>query len=475
MIFRWNGRTVIGRPGDTIAIALWRQGIRAIGYSRKCHRPLGAGGHIVQGALVTVDGRPNVHADHTRVVAGMDVRRQGSWPSQSVDLLAIARWMPRRWTRNGFERPYWLRSGTTRFELWERLLISLAGSADPPRTGTPSPEGRRWDGHVVVVGGGPAGVRAANAAAAAGEQVCLVTRSARLGSYATALGQPPLVADPRVVTLLEHEVVGVYRHGTVVLAAPRDADAPASVLVAHRLVIATGRESVAPVVPGHDLPGVLEVRAALRWAEALGSDLGPTVVLGTGGEQVIADALRGYGVDVRSARHSTELEAILGTNSVRAVRIDGKTIPCRSVVHGGPWVSNGSLPFQASASGTLRLTGARLPDNVSVIGSAADAGEPLALAARGSLGGAPVCACMDVFVDDIAARLTEGDSHIEELKRATSCGMGPCQGFPCWETLRSVVSHLTGEAITDTPSARPPSRGLTVAQAAGLDGLLDPE
>src|SRR5580693_9421118 len=132
MIIRWNGRPVEARPGDTIATALWRHGIRALGYSRKRHRPLGASGHVVQGALVTVDGRPHVHADHTVVVSGMEVSQQGSWPHPRFDLLKLARRLPQRWTRGGFERPYWLRSGTKRFELWERLLMSLAGEVDPP-------------------------------------------------------------------------------------------------------------------------------------------------------------------------------------------------------------------------------------------------------------------------------------------------------------------------------------------------------
>ena len=141
MIFRWNGRTVEARPGDTIAIALWRHGIRAVGYSRKRHRPLGAAGHVVQGALVTVDGRPHVHADHTVVASGMDVWQQGGWPHPRFDLLKLARALPQRWTRGGFERPYWLRSGTKRFELWERLLMSLAGEVDPPKFRSPLPAG----------------------------------------------------------------------------------------------------------------------------------------------------------------------------------------------------------------------------------------------------------------------------------------------------------------------------------------------
>jgi glycine/D-amino acid oxidase-like deaminating enzyme len=56
--FTWNGRTVLARSGDTIAAALWRRRVLALGVSRKRHRPLGISGAFLQGALVQVDGRP---------------------------------------------------------------------------------------------------------------------------------------------------------------------------------------------------------------------------------------------------------------------------------------------------------------------------------------------------------------------------------------------------------------------------------
>jgi sarcosine oxidase, subunit alpha len=475
MIFRWNGRTVEARPGDTIAIALWRHGIRGVGYSRKRHRPLGAAGHVVQGALVTVDGRPHVHADHTVVVSGMDVRQQGSWPHPRFDLLKLARGLPQRWTRGGFERPYWLRSGTRRFELWERLLMSLAGEVDPPKFRAPLPAGRRGDGDVVVVGGGPAGVNAANAAAAAGQRVYLVSRSRQAESYASSLGRSPSVIDSRVTTLFGHEAAGIYRRGTVVLAVPRQPEAAASTLVCRQLVIATGRESVGPLVAGRDLPGVLDSRTALRWAPALGSDLGPTVVVGTGTERQVADALRRHGVEIVAISEASSLQEILGHDAVRGARFNGRTIACRSLVHAGPWVTNDNLAFQASASGTLRLTRASLPSNVEVVGSATVANEALTLGPDIDRSRVSVCACMDVSAQEIISRLDNGETHVEEIKRSTACGMGPCQGFPCWETMRSVISSATGSPIADVPTSRPPCRGITVAQAAGLDGLLDLE
>ena len=475
MIFRWNGQPVEARPGDTIAIALWRHGIRAVGYSRKRHRPLGAAGLVVQGALVTVNGRPHVHADQTVVDSGMDVWQQGSWPHPRFDLLKLARALPQRWTRGGFERPYWLRSGTKRFELWERVLMHLAGEVDPPEIRTPLPTGSRWDGDVVVVGGGPNGVHAANTAAAAGQKVCLVSRSRQAEAYAISVGRSPSVIDSRIMTLFGHEAAGIYRRGTVVLAVPRQPDAAASILVCRRLVIATGRESVGPLVPGHDLPGVLDSRTALRWAPALGSDLGPTVVVGTGTEREVGEALRHHGVEIIAVSEACALQEILGHTSVRGARLDGSTIPCRSVVHAGPWITNDTLAFQASASGTLRLTRASLPPSVEIVGTGATGNETLAVGPGADLSRISICPCMDVSAQEVVSCLDNGETHVEEIKRSTACGMGPCQGFPCWERMRSVISSATGNPVADVPTSRPPRRGITVAQAAGLDGLLDLE
>ena len=66
-------------------------------------------------------------------------------------------------------------------------------------------------------------------------------------------------------------------------------------------------------------------------------------------------------------------------------------------------------------------------------------------------------------------------THVEELKRQTGCGMGPCQGLPCWELLRALLAKATDQPVTDRPSHRPPRRSLTIAQAAGLADLVEPQ
>lgn len=456
--FRWNGRAVTARDGDTVAVALWRHGVRALGVSRTRHRPLGAGGDVVQGALVTVDGRPHVHADHLPVRDGMDVRGEGAWPAPGLDLLALARWLPRSWIGHGFERPYLLRSGTRRFQVWERWLLRLAGGVTPPTFADPVPRASRWDGDTVVVGGGPAGIAAANAAAAAGERVCLVTRSARLATTARALGVSVAAPDPRVWVRTGHEVAGIYRGGTAVVVAPRDPLQPATLLVAARLVLAHGRESLPPFVPGAHRPGVFNARTALRWAPRLGADFGAAVVVGTGEETAVAAALRRAGVAVVTEAPVGDLEAVDGRPAVTAVRLRGRRVRADLLVHAGPTVVNDAWACQAGG----------VSARVTTVGAAAEPGTPPPVDDRLDFS---VCACFDVSAQDLRDRRAEGLGHLEELKRATSCGMGPCQGFPCWHALRACA----GSAAVGLPTRRPPARALTVAQAAGLDGLLELE
>jgi sarcosine oxidase subunit alpha len=476
--FFWNGRQVSARAGDSIAAALWRHGILTLGVSRKRHRPLGISGAYLQGVLVTVNGCPHVRADEMAAAAGLDVRRQNVWPSARFDLLRALRLVPAAWLRGGFEQSRLFASGTRRFSLWERLLWFLSGEVDlNPQVERSQPlGGKRLCVDVAVVGAGPAGQRAANESAAAGLQVALISRSSVPGSFAARLGiaLPPL--DARVTVLPAHTAVGVYREGHVVLAAPIEPTLPATVIETKRLILATGRRSCPPLVPGHDLPGVIDAHVALQLGREIGESLGRTVVLGTGAQTLVGGILALAGADVIATGQIAGLTRIHGRNRVRGVEFEGRRLDCRTLVHAGPWITDPSLGFQASAAGILRLAAAAAPAHIDVVGSAAEGDEPPVVGELQALRGTAVCPCMDVTVGELLAHIEAGDTHIEVLKRATSCGMGPCQGFPCWQLMRAVVERATGgNAGNDLPTYRPPRRGITVEQAAGLDGLLEVE
>jgi sarcosine oxidase, subunit alpha len=476
--FAWNNSKVEGRAGDTIAAALYASGIRAIARSRKQHRLLGLSGSYLSGVLGRVNGRPNVRLDLEPAAEGLDVRMQNVWPSAGFDLLAAAQFLPSRWLHAGFEHTRLLPSGTWRFQVWERLLAFLAGMSPPPSSdvATVVRIGRLISVDTVVVGGGPAGRAAANDAVHAGQRTTLVSRGAFSGRYARACGVPLPDLDPRIELITGCEVFGLYREGSLVVAAPHNHAAGAVVLQCKRVVLATGRCSIPPLVPGNHVPGVLDAYTALLLANDYGVAPGDAVVMvGTGDETPLAERLRALGVNVIHVGPVTGLRRIIGRGGVKAVQLD-RIIPCDALVHAGPWRADPGLLFQAKAEGLTQLALREEGNSVVAVGAAAAAPEPVAIGDL-DVPKALLCPCMDVAAGELLHWIEQGEADVEVLKRVTACGMGPCQGMPCWETLAELVAKMTARPVSEIgrPSHRPPRRALTVAQAAGLDCLVEPD
>lgn len=476
--FTWNGHPVEAREGDTVGAALHAAGITTLARSRKRHRPIGLSGAFISGSLATVNGRPNVRLDREPVAAGLDVRMQNTWPRPDLDLLTLARLLPARMTYTGFEHTNLMPSGTRRFEIWERLLRFMAGVADaPPAQGeAQAPQGTRVAVDTVVVGGGPAGRIAASAAAQRGERVMLVSRGVTPGQSSACMGGSLPELDHRVDVRPGLEAFGIYRDGAFVAAAPMDGRTPALVVEPKRVVLATGRRSCPPLVAGADLPGVMDAAAALSLAVDCGVAPGTQVaIIGTGAETELARRLRDLGVNVVATAPAQSLRRITGRNAVTGIETD-HLITCDALIHAGPWRPDPALAFMAGCDGLLQLRDAPLLSGVSLAGGAGDAAEPVIL------GPAPrdaafVCPCMDVTVAEILHHVRRGETDVEVLKRLTACGMGPCQGVPCWDQLAALLAEEAGGAPADYghPTYRGPRRGLTVAQAAGLDGLVEPD
>ena len=472
----WNGRRVECRADDTVAAALYAAGIRRLASSRKFHRPMGLSGAYVSGSLVRIDGRPHQRADRVLVRDGMSVHEQNVWPCSKVDLLRLMRLLPRRPFEAGFEHPNILPSGTWRFDRWEQLMRFLAGLGEAPaETAASAPiAGEHLAVDVAIVGGGPAGRAAAIEAARNGQSVLLVSRGREPGATAKAAGATLASLPSSVRTIAAAEAFALYRHGTLLGIAPFNGSA-ALLVDAKRIVLATGRRSCPPIVPGIDLPGVLDLRSALALAHDHGVAPGHSVLLiGTGDLAPIAKRFAELGVRIVETAPAADLERVVGGNEVTGAVIAGRTIVCDAVVHAGPWRPDPALAFQAGADGAFRMMSNSLPSNVQIVGSAALPAEAIVCPVHGT--SAFVCPCMDVTRAEIEARL-ETTHHVEELKRLTSCGMGPCQGFPCWDNLAAVLAQRTGEAPAHFghPTYRPPRGAITLAQAAGLAGLVEPE
>ena len=316
---------------------------------------------------------------------------------------------------------------------------------------------------MAVVGGGPAGRRAAIAAAEEGRSVLLISRDRQPGRFASAMGEVLSSLPASIRLLAGWEAVALYRGGRLLLAAPHDGG-PAAVIEAAEIVLATGRRSLPPLVPGADLPGVMDLPTAVGLLQDRAIPPGQRAFLiGTSALDAIAARLRGLGLALAGTADAGRVVRILGWDSVRGIELsDGKRIVCESVIHAGPWRPDPSLPFQAGSAGELRLAPGELPAHIRLAGSAALPPEPIACAKLDDR--AFICPCMDVAVAEIRDLVGNGETHVEVLKRLTGCGMGPCQGMPCWDNLGAALEHLTGRAAASFghPSYRAPRGGLTL-------------
>ena len=102
--FTFNGKTMRGYAGDTLAAALLANDQMLVGRSFKYHRPRGivASGAEEPNALINMGrgGRfePNQRATTTEVFAGLEAASQNHWPSLEFDIGGVnnlfARFLP---------------------------------------------------------------------------------------------------------------------------------------------------------------------------------------------------------------------------------------------------------------------------------------------------------------------------------------------------------------------------------------------
>ena len=93
--FTFDGKTMSGFAGDTLASALLANGQQLVGRSCKYHRPRAilTAGAAEPNALMTIGsgGRtePNTRATMQELYAGLEARSQNRWPSLDFDIGAL--------------------------------------------------------------------------------------------------------------------------------------------------------------------------------------------------------------------------------------------------------------------------------------------------------------------------------------------------------------------------------------------------
>jgi heterotetrameric sarcosine oxidase alpha subunit len=299
--FTFDGKTYTGHPGDTLASALLANGVKLAGRSFKYHRPRGilAAGSEEPNALVELrtGGRrePNTKATMAEVYDGLTARSQNRWPSLRFDLMAVNSLLSPVFVA-GFYYKTFMWPAAFWEKIYEPLIRHAAGlgrasdSADPDVY-----EKATAFADVLVVGAGPAGLMAAQAAARTGARVILVDENAALGGRAIddaaeIAGQPALEwvrgveaelsRRPDVRILRRTTAFGAYDGGTYGaiervsdhVPVP-DAGAPRQRLwriVAKKVVLATGATERSLVFGNNDRPGVMLAGAVRTYVNRFG-------------------------------------------------------------------------------------------------------------------------------------------------------------------------------------------------------------
>lgn len=73
-----------------------------------------------------------------------------------------------------------------------------------------------------------------------------------------------------------------------------------------------------------------------------------------------------------------------------------------------------------------------------------------------------ICRCSDLTLEDIRKLINDGYTSLDEIKRVSRAGMGPCQGRTCSQLILKEISKITGKKISDLKNSttRPPTVGI---------------
>jgi sarcosine oxidase subunit alpha len=279
--FTFDGKTYSGFEGDTLASALLANGVSIMGRSFKYHRPRGvlSAGSEEPNALVSVGAggqhEPNLPATRVSLRDGLVATSQNCWPSRGFDLGSLTRILTPILTAGfyykTFMRPRWA------WMKYEYLIRKMAGMGSAPKEPDPDIYDKRYlHCDILVVGAGPAGLSAANAAAASGARVILCDEDPLAGGALLgedlAINRMPghrwarsltaeLQAMDNVEVLTGTTVFNHSDHNYLLAISNNPETAPTSKTLlkirSRQVVLATGSIEAIHLFDGNDLPGVM--------------------------------------------------------------------------------------------------------------------------------------------------------------------------------------------------------------------------
>ena len=492
--FIYKGKKYYGVEGDTIASALFANGVRIFGRSLKYHRPRGL--YSLDGecsnTCMEVDGIPNVRCENTPLKDGMVIKEQnvkGSAENDMMGFLDKMDWaMPAGFYYNVMHKPA---------KIWPLAMKQIRKAAG---LGKISPEFEmpgKYDEiflntDVCVIGGGPAGMTAALSAAEKGLRVILMESRPWLGGFfeyrsgeykarqslhdrAKHLANE--VAQKENIRVFTHTAaVGTYNNNLVTgfqIGQQEDVfDQRYIEIRSNSIVVAAGCIERPLLFDNNERPGVMQVACALRLAKTYGllpgkkavfsvghdlgleaaielHDLGLSIaciadIREDGQDPALLKKIRDKKIDLLKGWVATKACGRKMVKKIDLATVDGqvsKTIACDLVV-----ASAGITPVTGHITvnqGTLKYdthTGCflpeRMPEKMHAAGRVLGLNDALSIEASGTLAGLKAAFdCENASIQEIG----EAEKALDALPgpvRGTKLGTAPVKGrktFICFD------------------------------------------
>ncbi|MDM5148191.1 2Fe-2S iron-sulfur cluster-binding protein, partial [Candidatus Persebacteraceae bacterium Df01] len=326
LTFTFNGETLQGFAGDTVASALLANGVNVVGRSFKYRRPRGivTAGPEEPNAIFTIGSgalhTPNVRATLTKLEDGMTVRSQSGWPSVNMDVGAVlgtvGMLLPAGFYYKTFMWPpkLWM--------FYEKIIRRFAFGGKAPSENDPDAY-IHHHAHcdVLIIGGGPAGLAAALTAGKSGANVILAEMNSELGGdLLNDDGEMPIngqsaadwLRDAKQVlngmentTVITSTTVQGYHDYNALIAIENVSQGSGKLrqrlwkIRAKQVVVAAGAIERPPVFADSDVPGVMTANAVRTYINRYGVLPGHNILFFTNNDSAYAAALAAVNAGAR--------------------------------------------------------------------------------------------------------------------------------------------------------------------------------
>ncbi len=424
--FQFNGETMNGYLGDTLASALLANGQKLVGRSFKYHRPRGifTAGSEEPNALVQLRSgaaqEPNTRATVTELFAGLTATSQNHRGSLGFDFMAITDFAS-PFLSAGFYYKTFMWPKAFWEKLYEPIIRKAAGLGSLSMEEDPDIYDKGFlHCDLLVIGAGPSGLMAALAGARAGARVILADEdflpggrlnaetlevNGETGSSWAAKTVAELASMDNVRVMTRTTVYGAYDHG-VYGALERCTDhlansggKPRQILwrvYSKRAVLAAGSTERPIAFGNNDRPGIMLAGAVRSYVNRFGVTPGKQMAVFTNnddGWQTAAD-LHAAGVELSGVIDCRDVDAPIDLPGVRHIRgqaivntigrkgvkaietTGGVTLPVDAVAVSGGWNPNVHLTCHQRGKPTWRedinafVPGGTLPVGMAVAGAA---------------------------------------------------------------------------------------------------------